>query len=169
MNFPDMIILAFSNLWRTKLRTLLTTLGVVIGIGALTSMVSFGTGMQKNVTDAFKNNDLFTSITVTPKQVNIDEIASGSVAEMAETFKQESVPLTDSMLMAIQNIPGVEMAYPNMEFPARVTLLGDSTSIRFQAMPAAIKKFKPFNDMLAGSFFENDTSNSVVTGFAGSS
>jgi len=162
MNFTDMIILAFSNLWRTKLRTLLTTLGVVIGIGALTSMVSFGTGMQKNVTDAFKNNDLFTSITVTPKQVNIDEIASGSVAEMAEIFKQESVPLTDSMLQAIQNIPGVEIAYPNMEFPARVTLLGDSTSIRFQAMPAAIKKFKPFNDMLAGSFYENDTSNSVI-------
>jgi len=162
MNLTDMIILGFSNLWRTKLRTLLTTLGVVIGIGALTSMVSFGTGMQKNVTDAFKNNDLFTSITVTPKQVNIDEIASGSVSEIAETLKQESVPLTDSMLRAIKQIPGVEIAYPNMEFPARVTLLGDSTSLRFQAMPAEMKKYKPFNDMLAGSFYKTDSSGCVV-------
>jgi len=47
-----MILLGLANLRRTGLRTFLTILGVIIGIGALTSMVSFGTGMQKNVTDA---------------------------------------------------------------------------------------------------------------------
>jgi uncharacterized membrane protein len=46
MKFQDLVSLGFSNLWKTKLRTVLTTLGVVIGIGALTSMVSFGTGMS---------------------------------------------------------------------------------------------------------------------------
>ena len=71
MRVSDMILLAFANLRRTKLRTFLTTLGVVIGIGALTSMVSFGTGMQKNITDALAANDLFTSITVTPKEINL--------------------------------------------------------------------------------------------------
>ena len=44
MTFLDMVILGFDNLRRTRLRTTLTTLGVIIGIGALTSMVSFGTG-----------------------------------------------------------------------------------------------------------------------------
>jgi len=66
------------------------------------------------------------------------------------------------MLRAIKQIPGVEIAYPNMEFPARVTLLGDSTSLRFQAMPAEMKKYKPFNDMLAGSFYKTDSSGCVV-------
>ncbi len=162
MNITDMIILGFSNLWRTKLRTILTTLGVIIGIGALTSMVSFGTGIQKNITDAFINNDLFTSITVTPKKVNIDEIASGDVAQMADALKSEGRPLTDSVLGAIRNIPGVELAYPNLEFPARVKLLDDSSTFTVCAMPAAIREYKPFNELLAGTFYTSDSSTSVV-------
>ena len=47
MNLLDMISLGFANLWRNRLRSFLTVLGVIIGIAALTSMVSFGTGMQK--------------------------------------------------------------------------------------------------------------------------
>lgn len=153
MRVSDMILLAFANLRRTKLRTFLTTLGVVIGIGALTSMVSFGTGMQKNITDALAANDLFTSITVTPKEINLHEIASGNVAQMANALKQESIPLTDSLLREIRNIPGVKIAYPNLEFPARAVLLGDSATTRVQAMPAAMGTFKPFDDLLAGNFF----------------
>ena len=69
MNLPDMIRLGLENLLRAKLRTVLTVLGVVVGIGALTSMVSFGTGMQKNITDAFRDSDLFTSLYVTAGDV----------------------------------------------------------------------------------------------------
>ena len=47
MKIGEMIELGFANLWRTKLRTSLTVLGVIIGIGALSSMVSFGTGVEK--------------------------------------------------------------------------------------------------------------------------
>ena len=162
MNLLDMIFLAFSNLWRTKLRTLLTTLGVIIGIGALTSMVSFGTGMQKNITDTFESNDLFTSITVTSKKVDLDEIVSGNVGEMTEALNRESTPLTDSILQAIRDLDGVELAYPNMEFPVRLNLLGDSSSTRLQALPAGIAKHKPFTELLAGSFFENDSANVIV-------
>jgi len=164
MNFTDMIFLGFSNLWRTKLRTLLTTLGVIIGIGALTSMVSFGTGMQKNITDTFVNNDLFTSITVTPKKVNLDEMASGNVdvGQLAESYKAEGKPLTDSLLEAIRKIPGVELAYPNLEFPAKVKLKDDSSTFTVCALPAAIRQYKPYNNLLAGSFFDSDSSTGIV-------
>lgn len=162
MNLTDMILLAFANLRRTKLRTFLTTLGVVIGIGALTSMVSFGTGMQKNVTDTFEENDLFTSIRVTPKKINLDEIASGDVSEMADALNRESTPLTDTILEKIRNIGGVRIAYPNMEFPARIKLFEDSSSTQVQAMPAGIRLYKPFNDLLAGEFYTSDTARVVV-------
>ncbi len=162
MNISDMILLAFANLRRTKLRTFLTTLGVIIGIAALTSMVSFGTGMQKNITDAFAANDLFTSITVTPKDIKLEDIASGNVAEMANALKQESIPLTDSLLQEIKNIPGVKIAYPNLEFPARVALMNDSATTKVQAMPSAMGAFKPFDDLLAGSFFTSDTARQII-------
>ena len=42
MTFADLTSMAVSSLRRTKLRAFLTTSGVIIGIGALVSMVSFG-------------------------------------------------------------------------------------------------------------------------------
>ena len=96
MNLQDMTIMGFSNLWRTRLRSTLTVLGVVIGIGALTSMVSFGTGMQKNLTDAFTKNDLFTSMNVTPKDLNVDELMSGDLSGIGEMMDEKPKPLTDS-------------------------------------------------------------------------
>ena len=49
MTFRDLSALSLENLWRTKLRTSLTVLGVMIGIGALVSRVWFGRGIQHNI------------------------------------------------------------------------------------------------------------------------
>ncbi len=61
MNISDHIELSFSNLWKRKLRTSLTTAGVMVGIGALVSMISFGLGMQRNITDTFYYLDMVLS------------------------------------------------------------------------------------------------------------
>ena len=57
MRVRDHVELAVANLWKRKLRTLLTAFGVTIGIGALVAMVSFGKGMQKNVTESVRSLD----------------------------------------------------------------------------------------------------------------
>lgn len=160
MNLLDMIILGFENLWRTKLRTTLTVIGVVVGIGALTSMISFGTGMQKNITDAFKNNDLFTSLTVTSQKIDIQQMMSGNIE--VDTTAEDAIPLTDSVVMAIQEIPGVEIAFPEVTFPARLRLGNFKTNTTVQAVPARIGHLKPYNDLLGGSFFPHDTAAAAV-------
>jgi ABC-type antimicrobial peptide transport system permease subunit len=162
MTFADMIILGAANLMRTKLRTVLTTLGVVIGIGALTSMVSFGSGMQKNISDSFASNDLFTSITVTPKQIDLSQLGTGNPVGINGGDNEHAATLNDSMLSLIRDIPGVTLAYPVIDFPARVKILNDSASLSIQAMPAASGAFKPFNNLLAGSFYESDSSDCVI-------
>lgn len=154
--------MGFANLWRTRLRTFLTLLGVVIGIGALTSMVSFGSGIQKNITDAFAATDLFTSMTVTPKKPELEALAQGVAGLPQDPGKQEEMQLTDSLLGIIRNIPGVSLAYPNQDFPARLHLMGDSAGVTVTALPAAISKYRPYNNLLAGSFFSSDTSDLVV-------
>ena len=62
----DHLRFALSSLWKRKLRTFLTASGVMIGIGALVSMDSFGRGIQKNVTENFRSLELFNSLTVLP-------------------------------------------------------------------------------------------------------
>ena len=43
----DFVKMGFKNLWRRKLRTILTTMGVVIGTFSIVIMVSLGVGMTE--------------------------------------------------------------------------------------------------------------------------
>lgn len=49
VTFSEVLGIATEALWRSKLRTGLTMLGVVIGIASVTSITSIGQGIQKNV------------------------------------------------------------------------------------------------------------------------
>jgi len=162
MNLQDMTIMGFSNLWRTRLRSTLTVLGVVIGIGALTSMVSFGTGMQKNLTDAFTKNDLFTSMNVTPKDLNVDELMSGDISGIGEMMDEKPKPLTDSLLEAIREMEGVQLAFPDESFAGKLKFNDKEVSKNMQPIPAAASEIFPYNDLLAGELYPHDSSQSVV-------
>lgn len=162
MDFIDLSQLALSNQWRTKLRSSLTILGVVIGIGALTSMISFGVGMQKNITDAFSKNDLFTSLTVTAKNLNLDDITSGNAAKIGEKLAGPSTVLNDSVVEKIKNIPKVILAFPDIRFPVKLRYKGKETSVSLSAIPKGMKDFYPFNKIKTGSFFSNDTAFEIL-------
>ncbi len=162
MNLQDMTIMGFSNLWRTRLRSSLTIMGVVIGIGALTSMVSFGTGMQKNITDAFKKNDLFTSMNVTPKKINVEEMMEGDLSGIASLADEKPEPLTDSILQAILSIDHVEIAFPDETFAGKLKLNGKETQKSIQPFPAAMSRYSPYSELLGGTFYTTDSSDSVV-------
>ena len=162
MKLFDMVELGFGNLRRSKLRTLLTTLGVVIGIGALTSMVSFGTGMQRNVTDMFEANDLFTSLFVSSRNINVEHAMEGDVESIAEAISKPAVPMTDSTLAAIAGLEGVEVAFPEIAFPVKIKIGGKDTRTTLRALPAAMGEHKPFKDITFGRFFESDTARTAV-------
>lgn len=156
----DLVQLALENLWRTRLRSVLTTLGVVIGIGALVSMVSFGVGMQENVTKEFRENDLFSSVQVLPSELDLERVISGDF-----TPPERVKALTDSAVAAIAALPGVELAYPEIRFPVTVRLRGREARTSLQAVPAAAGRFKPLSDLSYGSFYESDDAPvAVVTG-----
>ena len=162
MRFTDMLLLGFENLARTKLRTVLTILGVIVGIGALSSMISFGTGIQKNVTDAFYENDLFTSMSVTPKQFDINELMEGNLPSGLDLNRGKEIPITDSVIHNINAIDGVRVAVPEVSFPVKLRFRGNETNGTVQVLPAQMGTVKPYSDIIAGNFFENDSSRQVV-------
>ena len=49
MNIGNLLKIAYSSIMRNKTRTLLTILGVVIGISSVIAMVSLGQSSQKNI------------------------------------------------------------------------------------------------------------------------
>ena len=51
MKLIDLLRMSVSNLWRRKLRTFLTVLGVIIGTASIVVMISLGLGLTKSTMD----------------------------------------------------------------------------------------------------------------------
>src|ERR671920_390271 len=64
MSFLDILHLALRNLRQAKLRAVLTTMGVIVGVAVIVTMVSFGLGLQSNMLARFKALDFFNEIQV---------------------------------------------------------------------------------------------------------
>ena len=52
MLFKESIAIAFTSLLSNKMRTILTMLGIIIGVGAVIVMVSIGMGVRQNITNS---------------------------------------------------------------------------------------------------------------------
>src|SRR5919112_4100932 len=82
MKFLDIIRLAIRNLRESKLRAGLTTVGVVVGVAVIVSMVSFGLGLQRNAVQRFRDLDLFNEITVSGRSV--ESLVAAAMARRGE-------------------------------------------------------------------------------------
>ena len=49
MKFLDLLRMSSSNLWKRKVRTILTVLGVVIGVASIVVMISLGLGLSRSL------------------------------------------------------------------------------------------------------------------------
>jgi putative ABC transport system permease protein len=159
MNINDLISMASQNLWRTKLRTTLTLIGVIIGIGALISMVSFGIGLEKNITEQLKSNDLFTSLTISTKAVNFRGPHGNRPKEKGDLTQ---VPLNDSLVKDLQGRPEVALAYPRINLPLKIVWNKDTQNTNSGSLPMEMGKVAPYNELYAGSYFSNDSAKEAL-------
>lgn len=64
MRFIDLLRMSVSNLFKRKVRTILTVLGVVIGVASIVVMVSLGLGLNKATMDELSNYANLTAVEV---------------------------------------------------------------------------------------------------------
>ena len=154
MTLRDIIRNAAGNLWRMKLRSILTISGVVIAIATFISMLSFGVGMQRNVAEQFETLGLFSTLQVYPAR---DE---GAV----DTTKSKAI-LNQDAIEQFAAIPGVNLAYPFDEFSITAAF-GDSViTTTAQALPQAAASTRLYSNLQSGTKFSGDSSRqALVTG-----
>ena len=70
MNSIDLLVMAVKNLFRRKLRTFLTALGIVIGTISIVVMISMGIAMQENMKSQISQMGDITVLTVHPSYNN---------------------------------------------------------------------------------------------------
>ncbi|MDO5718333.1 MAG: ABC transporter permease [Tissierellia bacterium] len=66
MKISDLVSLGIRNLWRRKLRTILTVTGVFIGCASIVLMVSFGLAQNRQIDQIIKESKGIDSIVVSP-------------------------------------------------------------------------------------------------------
>lgn len=117
MNFLDIVGMSVSNLWRRKLRTFLTVLGVVIGTTSIVVMISLGFGLKAAIMSEMSSYGSMTEITV------------------QRSYGSTDLQLNDSSITEIAALPGVESVSPMLElyvtmsqgkYSAGVSLVGVS-------------------------------------------
>lgn len=64
MRFIDLLRMSVSNLFKRKVRTILTVLGVVIGVASIVVMVSLGLGLNKATMEQISSFASLTSVSV---------------------------------------------------------------------------------------------------------
>jgi len=137
MTLRDMLRIGTGNLRRLKLRSSLTISGVVIAIGAFVSMLSFGAGNQKLITEQFDDLGLFTTFLVFPPE-------GGAPPDSARAV------LDEAALADLAALPGVRVAYPYEDFDVTVTLGDSSVTTTAQALPPAAADTRVFRRLAAG-------------------
>lgn len=189
MNFSDIIALALRNLRQAKLRTALTVIGVIVGVAAIVTMVSFGIGLQRNIIgQAFARLDAFTAITVIGADADdllvlregrtaADEEDSGDQSDKSDTTASPAPGspnveenskrldrarrmLNDEAIAEIQKLEGVRFASPIVNFSAYIRF-NDRT--RYQLIAGATAGNDPrFKTFLAGQGFAGENSDEVI-------
>ena len=112
MNSKDLVSMGIKNLWRRKLRTFLTVLGVVIGTSSIIVMLSLGFGMKEAFKQQISEMGSLNIITVSQGYRGYAE------PNMNASKKQEE--LNDKSLISFSKIDGVKAVTPIVETSGKI-------------------------------------------------
>ena len=158
MLFFDLFRLSIRNLREAKLRATLTSMGVIVGVAVIVTMVSFGLGLQRNMLSRFRALDLFNEIRVFGKSLfsmamaNVDQKLrrdENPGDRRGPAFRPDKAPtriLDDAAVAEIQKIPGVSYVEPDIGFTVYVRCNGKvfPQSVSGASVPNASSRFKTF-------------------------
>jgi putative ABC transport system permease protein len=153
MRLRDTIITAIQNLGRRKVRTVLTSVGVFVGILTIVTMVSLGVGVQQQVTGAIREFGL-EKVFVEPK---VDRPAAGTVN--IEARLRPDLPLNAAAIDRLQALPGVVSVAVELWVPTApemaLTMEGKTFPIATRNRPAEERIFARKIPILAGKELEH--------------
>jgi ABC-type antimicrobial peptide transport system permease subunit len=168
MSFLDILHLALRNLRQAKLRAILTTMGVIVGVAVIVTMVSFGLGLQGNMLARFKALDLFNEIQVFGQGLStlagLDRRPPDG--DRRGRLRADQTPkriLDEKGIEEIATIPGVAYVEPNVNFSSYIRANEKVLSqyIGGANIPNAASRFQQFS---AGNMITSpDADEAVVT------
>jgi putative ABC transport system permease protein len=181
MRLADVLGLALSALYKQKVRTALTTLGVFIGSLVLLLSLSIGTGVRQVIAHEFGKHDQLRTVLVYPNyKVEQEDVPAedlrikGQVSEERKQRLREAIlrrwrgktkrnpqrGLTPERIHEIEQVPHVRAVVPIITWYGRATLDGRAESCATVAAAPEDQRFGP--RLLAGRPFTDDEPHAAI-------
>ncbi|MBI4029749.1 ATP-binding cassette domain-containing protein [Candidatus Berkelbacteria bacterium] len=142
LGFLDSWKLALAHFSLVKARSLLTVMGVVLGIASIVGLVSLGFGLQKTTSEQIANIDALLTIAVSPKPGSKDVLNDNVVAEL-------------------QKLEDVTAVSPSVVLPAEITLNNVSTSVLVNGVKKENLKMESV-EISRGAVFSSDEAGELI-------
>lgn len=120
MRVSDLLKMSLSSLFKRKVRSILTILGVVVGTASIIVMISIGLGLQKTTEDAMADSFSLTSVNVSDYNKDMEG----------------SFHITDTSIMQIKQIEHVIDVIPVITYSPIVVTGQYRVDLYLQAVPA---------------------------------
>jgi len=168
MSFLDILHLALRNLRQAKLRAILTTMGVIVGVAVIVTMMSFGLGLQSNMLARFKALDLFNEIQVFGRGLSnlagLDRGRQRDEGERGGRRRSDKTPtriLDDAGIKEIAGIKGVAYVEPSVNFGSYVRANGKllTQTVGGANIPNSSTRFQTF---AAGKMISSPAADEAV-------
>lgn len=162
MRFSDLIRLATANLQRNRTRSVMTLVGVMIGVAALMALLSYGAGLQRNARNEFNALELYNTLRVTSRPNPFNDPGNlAFIQQQATPDTLPEVPLTDSLVAALARLDGVLAAFPEVVFPVTLEASDRTVPTSAVAVPMAYREIASYRPV-QGTFFTSEADSALL-------
>lgn len=146
ISFKLLLYMSWQNIISKKLRSWLTIMGIIVGIGSIAFLVSFGLGLQKIVTDNVVGDNSIRSIEITTPNSKIIKLNTRSVDK-------------------IRTFPHIDKLGVAYSFPASVSLSGGGIDSIIYGVDSNFQEMTSLN-LVEGRVLKSDDVNAVIVSTA---
>jgi putative ABC transport system permease protein len=147
MNFNEVIRIALRTLGRNKMRTLLTMLGIIIGVTAVICIVGVGTSASEQVQDQIQ------SLGVNMLFVMAGSVNSGGI--QMGTGATNTLMVSDARAM-LQEIPAITMISPETDTTVQVVYQSQNWATRDQGVGPDYFQIRNWPVVVGSGFSQRD-------------
>jgi len=153
MKFYDALEFVFLSFSGEKFKTVMSSLGIIIGVAAIVVMLSVGEGLVTGVSSAFGDMDL-----------NMVQVIPGGFEPDGAGRPMKNAVLDDRDVSLLEGVIGVESVSPRRSTGALMEFRSDERSVGVVAITPS-KEPKISDTIEAGRFLSDSDRSSMVLGY----
>lgn len=157
------IKMALNMLLHSKLRSWLTIVGIVIGVGAVVGIISLGDSMEAQVQSRLADMDL-TQISISPGYSGAQSRMPGPGGPGGEGGTTTDVELTDDDIDALQGIDGIQYIAGEISGSEEVDYAGETATLTITGVDPQVWQYMNSLETESGRLLEPADKNVVVIG-----